>query len=145
MKSGPKNFEQVLTSLANNYLPTSQTPGDPQSRLDAALARILNETSRYLFFKNKHHEGNSTVEKKIENTEVSPEITDFSDINENQEISSIVINNSNIEQNKSYKASDIRYMRSNDSSGNSQNYLSLTNSTLQNGGNKKQLYKNSFK
>ncbi|CAD6230379.1 GSCOCG00012172001-RA-CDS [Cotesia congregata] len=269
LKSGAKNFEQVLTALSTQYLPTSQTPGDPLSRLDAELSKTLNESSsnisdnnklkqysellrRYLFFKNKSHEGNSTVEK-IENNEVIPDTADFYAINRDPEISNISINNSIAEQNKSYKVSDIvngvpktyqtaaenilryiesvdngerlkwdnkgsvtlddrkipganivdlindavrhrktvkatgrdffasfsqeintprefvgnssfwnkslksikklpintstpkRHMRSNDSSGNSQNFLSLTNNTLQNGGNKKQLYKNSFK
>ncbi|CAG5084422.1 Protein of unknown function [Cotesia congregata] len=105
---------------------------------------------RYLFFKNKSHEGNSTVEK-IENNEVIPDTADFYAINRDPEISNISINNSIAEQNKSIKKLPIntstpkRHMRSNDSSGNSQNFLSLTNNTLQNGGNKKQLYKNSFK
>ncbi|CAD6234041.1 GSCOCG00012360001-RA-CDS, partial [Cotesia congregata] len=123
VKSVPKNFEQVLTSLSNNYLPTSQTPGDPETRLDVELTKILNETSvdtnthdkvkqysellrRYLFFKNQHRENNSTIEK-IENNEVIPDTNDFSAINGNQEISSIAINNSIAEQNKSYKVSDI--------------------------------------
>ncbi|CAG5071884.1 Protein of unknown function, partial [Cotesia congregata] len=95
---------------------------DPETRLDAELTKILNETSvdtnthdkvkqysellrRYLFFKNKHHEDNSAVEK-IENTEVIPDTNDFSAINGNQEINSIAINNSIAEQNKSYKVSD---------------------------------------
>ncbi|XP_044578866.1 uncharacterized protein LOC123261342 [Cotesia glomerata] len=123
LKSGAKNFEQVLTALSTQYLPTSQTPGDPLSRLDAELSKTLNESSsnisdnnklkqysellrRYLFFKNKPHEGNSTVEK-IENSEVIPETADFSGINRDSEISNISINNSNAEQNKSYKVSDI--------------------------------------
>ncbi|CAG5085106.1 Protein of unknown function, partial [Cotesia congregata] len=96
---------------------------DPETRLDVELTKILNETSvdtnthdkvkqysellrRYLFFKNQHRENNSTIEK-IENNEVIPDTNDFSAINGNQEISSIAINNSIAEQNKSYKVSDI--------------------------------------
>lgn len=40
-----KDLEQVVSVLAHQYLPTSQTPGTPSTRLDAELKSILDSES----------------------------------------------------------------------------------------------------
>lgn len=42
---GNEDLEQVISALAHQYLPTSQTPGTPATRLDAELKSILNSES----------------------------------------------------------------------------------------------------